>query len=50
MSQLLIDGHWVDGVSIDRLTDKYNGAVFGEMAVAYAIREMTEERLITIAY
>jgi acyl-CoA reductase-like NAD-dependent aldehyde dehydrogenase len=34
MAQLLIDGHWVDGASTDRLTDKYNGAVFGEMAVA----------------
>jgi succinate-semialdehyde dehydrogenase/glutarate-semialdehyde dehydrogenase len=34
MSQLLIDGRWVDGVSTDRLTDKYKGAVFGEMAVA----------------
>jgi succinate-semialdehyde dehydrogenase/glutarate-semialdehyde dehydrogenase len=34
MSQLLIDGRWVDGISTDRLTDKYKGAVFGEMAVA----------------
>jgi acyl-CoA reductase-like NAD-dependent aldehyde dehydrogenase len=34
MSQLLIDGRWVDGVSTDRLTDKYKGLVFGEMAVA----------------
>jgi succinate-semialdehyde dehydrogenase/glutarate-semialdehyde dehydrogenase len=34
MSQLLIDGRWVDGISTDRLTDKYRGAVFGEMAVA----------------
>jgi succinate-semialdehyde dehydrogenase / glutarate-semialdehyde dehydrogenase len=34
MSQLLIDGRWVDGASTERLTDKYKGAVFGEMAVA----------------
>jgi succinate-semialdehyde dehydrogenase/glutarate-semialdehyde dehydrogenase len=34
MSQLLIDGRWVDGASVERLTDKYGGAVFGEMAVA----------------
>jgi succinate-semialdehyde dehydrogenase/glutarate-semialdehyde dehydrogenase len=34
MSQLLIEGRWVDGASIERLTDKYKGAVFGEMAVA----------------
>ena len=34
MSQLLIDGRWVDGVSTDRLTDKYKGLAFGEMAVA----------------
>lgn len=36
MSQLLIDGAWVDGESIDRLTDKHKGAVYGEMAVASA--------------
>lgn len=34
MSKLLIGGHWVDGVSTDRLFDKYKGEVFGEMAVA----------------
>lgn len=34
MSQLLIGGRWVDGVSADRLTDKFRGEVFGEMAVA----------------
>ena len=34
MSQLLIDGRWVDGISTDRLTDKYKGLAFGEMAVA----------------
>ena len=34
MSQLLIDGRWVDGASTERLADKYKGAVFGEMAVA----------------
>lgn len=32
--KLLIGGKWVDGASFDRLTDKYNYAVFGEMAVA----------------
>ena len=36
MSQLLIDGHWVDGVSTDKLKDKYRGLTFGEMAVASA--------------
>lgn len=36
MSQLLINGAWVDGESVDRLTDKYRGAVFGEMQVASA--------------
>ncbi len=34
MSKLLIGGSWVDGSSIDQLTDKYRGAVYGEMAVA----------------
>lgn len=34
MSKLLIGGKWVEGVSVDRLTDKYSQAVFGEMAVA----------------
>jgi acyl-CoA reductase-like NAD-dependent aldehyde dehydrogenase len=34
MSKLLIEGQWVDGVSVDKLTDKYKGAVYGEMAVA----------------
>jgi succinate-semialdehyde dehydrogenase/glutarate-semialdehyde dehydrogenase len=57
----LIDEQWIDGVSRDRLTDKYHGRVFGEMQVAspdqvdLAVtgadrREMTEERLITISY
>ena len=35
-SQLLIDGQWFDGVAQDRLTDKFRGEVFGEMAVASA--------------
>lgn len=34
MSKLLIGGRWVDGCSVEKLRDKYNGAVFGEMAVA----------------
>lgn len=34
MSKLLIDGTWVDGEIVERLTDKYSGAVYGEMAVA----------------
>jgi succinate-semialdehyde dehydrogenase/glutarate-semialdehyde dehydrogenase len=34
MSKLLIGGRWVDGVSTDRLADKYRGEIFGEMAVA----------------
>lgn len=34
MSKLLINGQWVDGVSVQSLTDKYRGAVYGEMAVA----------------
>jgi succinate-semialdehyde dehydrogenase/glutarate-semialdehyde dehydrogenase len=36
MSRLLINGRWVDGVSTQQLTDKYQGEVFGEMAVASA--------------
>lgn len=36
MSRLLINGRWVDGESTQRLTDKYKGAVYGEMAVASA--------------
>jgi acyl-CoA reductase-like NAD-dependent aldehyde dehydrogenase len=36
MCRLLIDGKWVDGESIQQLTDKYKGAVYGEMAVASA--------------
>jgi succinate-semialdehyde dehydrogenase/glutarate-semialdehyde dehydrogenase len=34
VSKLLIGGRWVDGCSVDKLRDKYGGAVFGEMAVA----------------
>ncbi|MCS0505072.1 aldehyde dehydrogenase family protein [Ancylobacter mangrovi] len=34
MSKLLIGGRWVDGVSTDRLVDKFRGEVFAEMAVA----------------
>ncbi len=34
MSRLLINGCWVDGESTQSLTDKYKGAVYGEMAVA----------------
>jgi len=34
VSKLLIGGRWVDGISTDRLCDKYKGATFGEMAVA----------------
>ena len=34
MSKLLINGRWVDGESTQRLTDKFSGAVYGEMAVA----------------
>jgi succinate-semialdehyde dehydrogenase/glutarate-semialdehyde dehydrogenase len=34
MSRLLIEGQWVDGVTAERLTDKYSGGAFGEMAVA----------------
>lgn len=36
MSKLLIDGEWVAGESTQNLTDKYTGAVYGEMAVASA--------------
>ncbi len=32
--QLLIAGQWVDGVSRQALHDKYDGTVYGEMAVA----------------
>lgn len=34
LSKLLIGGKWIDGISVDRLTDKYGHAVYGEMAVA----------------
>lgn len=34
MSLLLIDGQWVQGGSTQSLTDKFNGSVYGEMAVA----------------
>ncbi|MEQ1659881.1 MAG: aldehyde dehydrogenase family protein, partial [Hylemonella sp.] len=34
MKQLLIDGQWVAGVSSQALRDKYDGQVYGEMAVA----------------
>jgi succinate-semialdehyde dehydrogenase/glutarate-semialdehyde dehydrogenase len=34
MSQLLIAGQWVAGVSSQPLSDKYDGKVYGEMAVA----------------
>lgn len=34
MSKLLIAGEWVDGTSSERLTDKYTGKVYAEMAVA----------------
>jgi succinate-semialdehyde dehydrogenase/glutarate-semialdehyde dehydrogenase len=34
MSKLLIDGRWVDGESVQVLTDKYTGRSYGEMAVA----------------
>lgn len=33
-SKLLIGGRWVEGVSTERLLDKYHGKPFGEMAVA----------------
>ena len=36
MEQLLIAGQWVPGASSQALTDKYDGAVYGEMAVASA--------------
>ena len=34
MSKLLIGGRWVEGISTDRLVDKFKGDVFGGMAVA----------------
>ncbi|MDO9436908.1 aldehyde dehydrogenase family protein [Hydrogenophaga sp.] len=34
--QLLIDGQWVNGESTDTLRDKYDGQVYGDMAVASA--------------
>ncbi len=34
MAQLLIAGEWVDGASREILKDKFDGAVYGEMAVA----------------
>jgi acyl-CoA reductase-like NAD-dependent aldehyde dehydrogenase len=34
--QLLIDGRWVAGASSESLADKYDGSVYGEMAVASA--------------
>lgn len=34
IGQLLIAGQWVDGASVQRLTDKYKGVVYGEIAVA----------------
>ena len=34
VGQLLIGGLWVDGTSRQALRDKYDGAVYGEMAVA----------------
>ncbi|MDE2615646.1 MAG: aldehyde dehydrogenase family protein, partial [Burkholderiales bacterium] len=34
MKQLLIGGQWVAGVSSQTLHDKYDGQVYGEMAVA----------------
>ena len=34
LSKLLIGGRWVDGISTDRLLDKFKGRAFGEMAVA----------------
>lgn len=36
MSKLLIGGEWVDGESSQTLTDKFTGAIYGEMAVASA--------------
>lgn len=36
MSQLLINGQWVDGESIQTLTEKFQGRVYGHMAVASA--------------
>jgi acyl-CoA reductase-like NAD-dependent aldehyde dehydrogenase len=34
MSKLLIGGKWVDGESVQTLTDKYHGREYGQMAVA----------------
>ncbi len=34
MSKLLIDGRWTDGESVQSLTEKFTGRVYGEMAVA----------------
>lgn len=34
MSRLLISGNWVDGESVDTLTDRYHGRPFGKMQVA----------------
>ena len=36
MSKLLINGNWVDGESVQQLTEKYQGRVYGQMAVASA--------------
>lgn len=36
MSQLLIKGQWVDGESTQTLTEKFQGRVYGQMAVASA--------------
>ena len=36
MSQLLIRGKWVDGESTQTLTEKFQGRVYGQMAVASA--------------
>lgn len=34
MSRLLIGGSWVDGESVDELTEKYRGTTYGQMQVA----------------
>ena len=34
MAKLLIDGEWTAGESVQPLTDKYRGRVYGEMALA----------------
>jgi acyl-CoA reductase-like NAD-dependent aldehyde dehydrogenase len=36
MTQLFINGRWVDGASTQTLTDKFSGGVYGHMAVASA--------------